>query len=74
MPGINTTGPHRYGNVAKILLEKMVVKCYVLNESTPCYKHNSSQVLENNTACLYWDRGIITDKTVSYNRADITLW
>jgi ribonucleotide monophosphatase NagD (HAD superfamily) len=64
----------RHDNVAKILLEKMALKYHLLNESTPCYKHNSSQVLENNPACLYWERGILTDKTVSYNRSNITLY
>ena len=30
--------------------------------------------LENNLACLDWDRGVIADTTVLHNRSDITLY
>jgi hypothetical protein len=64
----------RHGSVAKILHDKLALKYFLLNESTPCYKYNPSKVLENDMAHLYWDRGILTDKTVPHNHSDITLF
>ena len=30
--------------------------------------------METNLAGLYWDKGMLTEKTISYNRPDITLF
>jgi hypothetical protein len=36
------------------------------------YKYTPVNVLENYSFKLYWNRGIITDKTIPSNRPDIT--
>ena len=64
----------RHDSVAKLLHDKRALKDTLLNESTPYYKYTLSKVLENDVACLYWDRGILTGKTVPHNRPDITLF
>jgi hypothetical protein len=38
----------------------------------PYYKHIPNTILENETIKLYWNRSLITDKTIR-NRPDITL-
>jgi hypothetical protein len=37
------------------------------------YKYTPGNVLENDNFKLYWNRSIITDKTILSNRPDITL-
>jgi hypothetical protein len=72
LPDINTIGLQsqtRY-NVAKVLHEKLALKYSLLNESTPYCKYNPSEVLENNLT-QYWDRGILTDKSVLHKDSDI---
>jgi len=64
----------RHNNVAKILHKKLALKYSILNESTSYCKYNPSKVLENNLACLCWDRGIIIDKIVLHYCPDITLF
>jgi hypothetical protein len=61
-------------DVANMLHEELALKYSLLNESTPCYKHNPSKAVENKLACLYWDKGILSNKTVLYNLPDITLY
>jgi hypothetical protein len=39
----------------------------------PYYKYIPNTILENETFKLYWDRSLITDKTIHNNRPDITL-
>jgi hypothetical protein len=39
----------------------------------PYYKYIPNTILENETIKLYWDRSLITDKTIHNNRPDITL-
>jgi hypothetical protein len=34
--------------------------------------NNNNNVLENDNCKLYWDRSVITDKTIPSNRPDIT--
>lgn len=64
---------NRHDNVAKILHQAVAHKYTLLNDRTPYYKYIPSKVLESDTVRLYWDRGIITDRTISHNRPDITL-
>ena len=52
----------------------MSQKYSLLNEDTPYYKYNLSNVLENSLVCLDWDRGIVADKTVPHNHSDIILF
>jgi len=36
------------------------------------YKYTPTNVLENENFTLYWNRSILTDKTIPFNRPDIT--
>lgn len=63
----------RHDNACKILHQKIAVKCSLLTQQLPYYKYRPENILENLSFKLYWDRGIITDKTVANNRPDITL-
>jgi len=39
----------------------------------PYYKYKPASVLENANIKLYWNRSILTDKTIPFNRSDITV-
>ena len=36
------------------------------------YKYAPANVLENDNFKLYWNRSVLTDKTIPFNRPDIT--
>jgi len=40
---------------------------------TTYYKFTSKSILENTEIKLYWNRAIITDRTINSNRSDIVL-
>jgi len=44
----------------------------VLLIHTPYYKYTPANVLENENFKLCWNRSIFTDKTIPFNRPDIT--
>jgi hypothetical protein len=58
--------------VCKIIHQKLAYKYGLLNKTIPYYKYIPSTILENETIKLYWDRSLITDKTIHINRPDIT--
>ena len=39
----------------------------------PYYKYSPAPVLESSEVLLYWDRPILTDRTVEHNRPDILI-
>jgi hypothetical protein len=41
-------------------------------EKVPYYKYTPANVPENDNFKLYWNRSILTDKTIHFNRPDIT--
>jgi hypothetical protein len=45
----------------------------LIEDRRPYYKNTTTNVLENENIKLYWNRSIITDKTIPSNRPDITL-
>jgi hypothetical protein len=57
----------------KIIHQKLAYKYGLLNKTMPYYKYIPNTILENETIRLYWDRSLITDKTIHNNRPDITL-
>jgi hypothetical protein len=59
--------------VYKIIHQKLAYKYGLLNKMMPYYKYIPNTILENETIKLYWDRSLITDKTIRNNRPDITL-
>jgi len=44
----------------------------LIDDKSPYYKYTPANVLENENFKLYWNRSILTDKTVPFIRPDIT--
>ena len=44
----------------------------MIDDKSPYYKNTPANVLENENFNLYWNRSILTDKTVPLNRPDKT--
>jgi hypothetical protein len=44
----------------------------LIDDKSPYYKRTPASVLENENFKLYWNRSILTDKTIPFNRPDIT--
>jgi hypothetical protein len=70
---VSTDYKHRHDQVAKIIHQKLGNKRSLLSKIVPCYKYTPDVILENETHKLYWDRTLITDKTIHFNRPDKTL-
>jgi len=43
-----------------------------MEEKSPYYQYTPVSVLENDNFKQFWNRSILTDKTVPFNRPDIT--
>jgi hypothetical protein len=59
---------------AKVIHQKLAEAAELIEDKSPSpyYKYTPATVLENDNFKLYWNRSIITDKTISSNRPDIT--
>jgi len=44
----------------------------LIYDKNPYYKYTITNVLENENFKLYWNRSILTDKTIAFNWPDIT--
>jgi len=44
----------------------------LIDDKSPHYKYTPTNVLENENFKLYWNRSILTDKSIPFNRPDIT--
>jgi hypothetical protein len=62
----------RHDGVAKVIYQKLAEAAELIADKSPYYKYTPANVLENDNFKLYWNRSIITDKTVPFNRPDIT--
>lgn len=65
----------RHNQVAKLIHRELALKYKLIREETtpPYYKYNPEPVLETREYILYWDRPVITDRTIDHNRPDIIL-
>jgi hypothetical protein len=63
----------RLDGVAEVIHQKLAEAAGVIVDKSPYYKYTPANVLENVNFKLYWNRSIITDKTIPSNRHDITL-
>ncbi|XP_052748657.1 uncharacterized protein LOC128200179 [Galleria mellonella] len=70
---VQTDFKHRHDQVANIIHQKLAYQNNFITSIQPYYKYKPESVLENSTAKLYFDRAILTDRTIHYNRPDITL-
>lgn len=65
----------RHDQVSHIIHSKLAKKHRLPQKvDAPYYQYHPEAVLENETHKLYWDRSILTDRTIQHNRPDITLW
>ena len=61
-------------NIAAKIIHKALTNEYELENNTmPYYKYTPTTIIENEQYKLCWDTTIHTDKTIKYNRPDITL-
>jgi hypothetical protein len=63
----------RHDGVAKVIKQKLAEAAELIECKSPYYRYTPANVLENDNFKLYWNRSIITDKTIPANRPDITL-
>lgn len=61
----------RHNHVAKIIHQQLATKHNLLRNCPPYYRYTPSPVLENDNVTMYWDKQILTDRTVDYNKPDI---
>jgi hypothetical protein len=62
----------RPDGVAKVIHQELAEAAESIASKSPYYKYTPANVLENDNFKLYWNRSIITDKTIHCNRSDIT--
>ena len=53
-----------------IIHQKLTEAAKMIEDKSPYFKHTPANVLENENFKLYWNRSILTDKTVYFNRPD----
>jgi hypothetical protein len=63
----------RHDGVAKVIHQKLAEAAELIEDKCPYYRYKPANMLENDNFKLYWNRSIITDKTILFNRPDITL-
>lgn len=65
---------HRHNQIVNIIHKNIASKFkLIVDNHTPYYKYTPNKILENTTHKMYYDRAILTDKTIHCNRPDITL-
>lgn len=64
---------HRHNLVARIIHQQLALKYKLVESEVPYYKYLPDPVLENGDVTLYWDRTIITDRTIVANKPDIVV-
>ncbi|XP_063619204.1 uncharacterized protein LOC134792018 [Cydia splendana] len=64
---------HRHNLVARIIHQQLALLYGLVDREVPYYKYLPAPVLENGHATLYWDRSIITDRTIVANKPDIVI-
>jgi hypothetical protein len=63
----------RHDEVAEVIHQKLAEAAELTEDKCPYYRYKPANVLENDNFKLYWNRNIITDITIPFNRPDITL-
>jgi ribosomal protein L37E len=61
-----------HNGVATVIHKKLAEAAELIEDKCPYYKYTPANVLENENCKLYWNRSIITDKTIPSNLPDIT--
>jgi len=55
-----------------IIHQKLAEATELIDDKSPYYKYTPANVLENENFKLQWNRSILTEKTIHFNRPDIT--
>ena len=65
---------HRHNQVANTVTQELAMKCGLSKEPPMSYyKYDPQSELQNATYSMYYDRSIITDRTVHNNKPDIII-
>ncbi|CAH0678041.1 unnamed protein product [Spodoptera exigua] len=64
---------HRHNLVARIIHQQLALKYSLVESEVPYYRYEPDPVLDNGHITLYWDRSIITDRTIVANKPDIVV-
>ena len=59
------TSTYRVCGLAKIIHQKLAEAAKLIDDKSPYYKYTPANVLENENFKLYWNRSILTNKTIS---------
>jgi len=62
----------RHEELAKVIHQKLAEAAKLIDDKSPYYKYTPTNVLENENFKLYWNRSILTDKTIPFHLPDIT--
>jgi len=63
---------HPYRIIIIIIHQKLAEAAELTDDKSPYYKFTPANLLENENFKLYWNRSVLTDKTIPFNRPDIT--
>jgi hypothetical protein len=63
----------RHDEVAKVIHQKLAEAAELTEDKCPYYRYKPANVVEKDSFKLYWNRSIITGKTIPSNLSDITL-
>jgi len=66
---------HRHNQVAAIIHQELCFRLEICHHTprTPYYKYEPPAVTETSQYTIYYDRSIITDRTIPYNKPDIVV-
>ena len=62
----------RHDGLAKIIHQKLAEAAELIDDKSPYYKHTPANVLKNENFKLCWNGSVLTDKTIPFNRPDMT--
>jgi hypothetical protein len=63
----------KHDGVEIVIHQKLAEAAELIEDKSPHYRYTPTNVLENYNFKLYWNRSVITEKTIPSNRPDITL-
>ena len=69
----STDYTHRHNQMAKVIHQELALHYELISTRVPYYEYTPESVLESSGCKLYWDRSVLTDRTILANRPDIIL-
>jgi S-adenosylmethionine synthetase len=62
----------RHDGLAKVIYQKLAEAAKLIEDKSPYYTYTPANILENDNFKLYLNRSTLMDKTIPFNRPDIT--